>query len=199
MFLFGPWIIDHLRLRQGKGQPIRADGPPSHLLTKAGTPTMGGLMILSGVTVSTVLWANPTNPYVWIVLGVTLAFGLIGFYDDYLKVTKQTHAGISGVTRLAFEARHRRSRHASRSPASGGRRSPPRWRFRSSRKRSSISAGFIVVFGAFIIVGAGNAVNLTDGLDGLAIVPVMMAAGCFGRSPMWSATRSIPTTCSSTT
>src|SRR5512134_3716600 len=71
VFLFGPWIIDHLRLRQGKGQPIRADGPPSHLLTKAGTPTMGGLMILSGVTVSTVLWANPSNPYVWVVLGVT--------------------------------------------------------------------------------------------------------------------------------
>ena len=72
VFLFGPWIIDHLRLRQGKGQPIREDGPQSHLVAKRGTPTMGGLMILSGVTVSTVLWANPSNPYVWIVLGVTL-------------------------------------------------------------------------------------------------------------------------------
>ena len=108
VFLFGPWIIDHLRVRQGKGQPIRADGPQSHLLTKAGTPTMGGLMILSGVTVSTVLWANPTNPYVWVVLGVTLGFGLVGFYDDYLKVTKQTHAGISGRTRLLDRGAHRR-------------------------------------------------------------------------------------------
>src|SRR2546422_9382500 len=103
VFLFGPWIIDHLRLRQGKGQPIRNDGPQSHLVSKIGTPTMGGLMILSGVTVSTVLWANPTNPYVWVVLGVTLGFGLVGFYDDYLKVTKQTHAGISGLMRIAIE------------------------------------------------------------------------------------------------
>jgi phospho-N-acetylmuramoyl-pentapeptide-transferase len=178
VFLFGPWIIDHLRLRQGKGQPIRADGPPSHLLTKAGTPTMGGLMILSGVTVSTVLWANPTNPYVWVVLGVTLAFGLIGFYDDYLKVTKQTHAGISGITRLAFEAIIAGA--ACFAIASLGR--PP---FATSLafpffKEAIFDLGwFYVAFGAFIIVGAGNAVNLTDGLDGLAIVPVMMAAFCF--------------------
>src|SRR6266540_2160489 len=103
VFLFGPWIIDHLRLRQGKGQPIREDGPQSHLTTKRGTPTMGGLMILSGVTVSTVLWANPSNPYVWIVLGVTLCFGLVGFYDDYLKVTKQSHGGFAGRLRLAVE------------------------------------------------------------------------------------------------
>src|SRR5881398_2368209 len=104
VFLFGPWIIDHLRLRQGKGQPIREDGPASHLTTKRGTPTMGGLMILSGVTVATILWANPTNPYVWIVLGVTLSFGLVGFYDDYLKVTKQSHGGFAGRARLLIEA-----------------------------------------------------------------------------------------------
>src|SRR5712692_2856778 len=104
VFLFGPWIIDHLRLRQGKGQPIRADGPQSHLVTKRGTPTMGGLMILSALLASTILWANPANPYVWIVLGVTLGFGLVGFYDDYLKVTRQTHAGFSGKTRLVIEA-----------------------------------------------------------------------------------------------
>src|SRR5438477_6210174 len=104
VFLCGPWIIDHLRLRQGKGQPIRVDGPQSHLVTKRGTPTMGGLMILSGLLVSTVLWANPTNPYVWIVLGVTLSFGLVGFYDDYMKVTKQSHAGLSGASRLLVEA-----------------------------------------------------------------------------------------------
>src|SRR5881396_2563241 len=104
VFLFGPWIIDHLRLRQGKGQPIRADGPQSHLVTKKGTPTMGGLMILFGIAASTVLWANPANRYVWIVLGVTLTFGAIGFYDDYLKVTRQTHAGFSAKIRFLIEA-----------------------------------------------------------------------------------------------
>src|SRR5262250_2113765 len=104
VFLFGPWIIDHLRLRQGKGQPIRTDGPQSHLIAKKGTPTMGGLMILSGLVVSTLLWGNLRNPYVWIVLAVTLGFGFVGFYDDYLKVTKQTAAGFSGKTRLAIEA-----------------------------------------------------------------------------------------------
>src|ERR1700754_574913 len=103
VFLFGPWIIDHLRLRQGKGQPIRADGPQSHLIAKKGTPTMGGLMILSGLVVSTLLWANPLNPYVWIVLAVTLGFGFVGFYDDYLKVTKQNHSGFAGRFRLAIE------------------------------------------------------------------------------------------------
>src|SRR6202050_5018341 len=103
VFLFGPWIIDHLRLRQGKGQPIRSDGPQSHL-AKKGTPTMGGLMILSGLVVATLLWANPLNPYVWIVLAVTLGFGFVGFYDDYLKVTKQTHSGFAGRIRLAIEA-----------------------------------------------------------------------------------------------
>src|SRR6185436_8223376 len=103
VFLCGPWIIDHLRLKQGKGQPIRTDGPQSHLVTKRGTPTMGGLMILLGIVVSTLLWANLTNHYVWIVLGVMLLFGAIGFYDDYLKVTKQTHAGVSGKVRLLGE------------------------------------------------------------------------------------------------
>ena len=103
VFLFGGPIIDLLRLKQGKGQPIRSDGPQSHLVTKKGTPTMGGLMILSGLLVSTLLWANPKNPYVWVVLGVTLSFGMIGFYDDYLKITKQTHAGFAGRTRLIIE------------------------------------------------------------------------------------------------
>src|ERR1700753_3447556 len=103
VFLFGPWIIDHLRLRQGKGQPIRADGPKSHILTKAGTPTMGGLMILLGILVATLLWATPRHPYVWIVLAVTLGFGLVGFYDDYLKVTRQSASGFGGVARLTIE------------------------------------------------------------------------------------------------
>src|ERR1700683_1963383 len=103
VFMFGPTIIDRLRLLQGKGQPIRTDGPQSHIIAKAGTPTMGGLMILSGVLVSTLLWANPTNPYVWVVLWVTLGFGMVGFYDDYLKITKQAHNEFPGRTRLAIE------------------------------------------------------------------------------------------------
>ncbi|MBV9560152.1 MAG: phospho-N-acetylmuramoyl-pentapeptide-transferase [Bradyrhizobium sp.] len=179
VFLFGPWIIDHLRLRQGKGQPIRADGPQSHLLTKKGTPTMGGLMILSGLVVSTLLWANPMNPYVWIVLAVTLGFGFVGFYDDYLKVTKQTSSGFGGRTRLAIEA-------AIAFVACYALMRLGRQPFSSSLvipffKDVVLNFGiFFVMFGAFIIVGSGNAVNLTDGLDGLAIVPVMIAAASFG-------------------
>jgi phospho-N-acetylmuramoyl-pentapeptide-transferase len=179
VFLFGPWIIDHLRLRQGKGQPIRSDGPQSHLVTKIGTPTMGGLMILSGLVVSTVLWANLLNPYVWIVLAVTLGFGFVGFYDDYLKVTKQTHAGFSGRTRLAIESLIAAAAcyalvKLGRGPISSALVIP-------FFKDVVLNLGwFFVIFGAFIVVGAGNAVNLTDGLDGLAIVPVMIAAASFG-------------------
>ncbi|MEI7804560.1 MAG: phospho-N-acetylmuramoyl-pentapeptide-transferase [Hyphomicrobiales bacterium] len=179
VFLFGSSIIDMLRLKQGKGQPIRADGPQSHLVTKIGTPTMGGLMILSGLLVSTVLWANPANPYVWIVLGVTLSFGLIGFYDDYLKVTKQSHAGFSGRTRIAAETLVAliaciALAHLGRAPTSTSLVFP-------FFKDLVINLGWMfAVVGAFVIVGAGNAVNLTDGLDGLAIVPVMIAAASFG-------------------
>lgn len=178
VFLFGPWIIDHLRDRQGKGQPIRTDGPQSHF-SKAGTPTMGGLMILSGLVVSTLLWANPRNAYVWIVLCVTLGFGFVGFYDDYLKVTKQTHAGFSGRTRLAIEALLAICACVAlvwigRAPMSTSLALP-------FVKGLIFDLGiFYAMFGAFIIVGAGNAVNLTDGLDGLAIVPVMIAAASFG-------------------
>ena len=178
VFLFGPWIIDHLRLRQGKGQPIRTDGPQSHL-QKKGTPTMGGLMILSGLLVSTVLWANPLNPYVWIVLAVTLGFGFVGFYDDYLKVTKQTHSGFAGRIRLLIEAVIALAAtyalvRLGRDPFSSALVIP-------FFKDIVLNLGwFFVLFGAFIMVGAGNAVNLTDGLDGLAIVPVMIAAASFG-------------------
>ena len=178
VFMFGPWIIDHLRLRQGKGQPIRTDGPQSHLVKK-GTPTMGGLMILSGLLVSTVLWANPLNPYVWIVLAVTLGFGFVGFYDDYLKVTKQTHSGFAGRVRLLIEAVIALAAtyalvRLGRDPFSTALVIP-------FFKDIVLNFGwFFVLFGAFIMVGAGNAVNLTDGLDGLAIVPVMIAAASFG-------------------
>ena len=179
VFLFGQNIIDRLRLLQGKGQPIRTDGPKTHIIAKAGTPTMGGLMILSGMLVSTLLWANPTNPYVWVVLWVTLGFGLVGFYDDYLKVTKQSHEGIRVRTRLIIEACIAglacfalvRLGHA---PFSTSLVFP-------FLKELVLNLGwFFVLFAMFVIVGAGNAVNLTDGLDGLAIVPVMIAAASFG-------------------
>src|ERR1700740_635034 len=179
VFLFGPCIIDHLRLRQGKGQPIRTDGPASHLISKKGTPTMGGLMILSGLVVSTLLWANPLNPYVWIVLAVTLGFGIVGFYDDYLKVTKKTSGGFAGRTRLLLEgiialvACYALTK-LGRDAASTSLAIP-------FLKDVIINFGWwFVVFGAFVIVGAGNAVNLTDGLDGLAIVPVMIDSASFG-------------------
>jgi phospho-N-acetylmuramoyl-pentapeptide-transferase len=178
VFLFGPWIIDHLRLRQGKGQPIRTDGPQSHL-AKKGTPTMGGLMILSGLVVSTLLWANPFNPYVLIVLAVTLGFGFVGFYDDYLKVTKQTHSGFAGRIRLAIEAVIALA--ACYALVRLGRDQLSSSLVIPFFKDVVLNFGwFFVMFGAFIIVGAGNAVNLTDGLDGLAIVPVMIAAASFG-------------------
>jgi phospho-N-acetylmuramoyl-pentapeptide-transferase len=179
VFLFGPWIIDHLRVRQGKGQPIRADGPQSHLISKKGTPTMGGLMILSGLVVSTLLWANPLNPYVWIVLAVTLGFGFVGFYDDYLKVTKQTTTGFGGKLRLLLEGLIALA--ACYALVKLGRDVSSTSLAIPFVKELVVNFGwFFVIFGAFVIVGAGNAVNLTDGLDGLAIVPVMIASASFG-------------------
>ena len=178
VLLFGPGIIDLLRVRQGKGQPIREDGPQSHL-AKRGTPTMGGLMILSGVLVSTLLWANLQNMYVWIVLIVTLTFGLIGFYDDYLKVTKQTASGFSGKLRLGVElAVAGLATYALTLLAKPDLATTLTLPF---FKNLLLELGpFFILLGIFVIAGAGNAVNLTDGLDGLAIVPVMIAAATFG-------------------
>jgi phospho-N-acetylmuramoyl-pentapeptide-transferase len=179
VFLFGPTIIDRLRLFQGKGQPIRSDGPQSHIIAKAGTPTMGGLMILSGMLVSTLLWANPANPYVWIVLGVTLSFGFVGFYDDYLKVKKQRSDGFSARTRLGIEALI--AMIAAIALVRLGQTQISMTLVFPFFKEVVLNLGwFFVFFAAFIMVGAGNAVNLTDGLDGLAIVPVMIAAASFG-------------------
>ncbi len=185
VFWFGPSIIRNLRGRQGKGQPIRADGPASHF-KKAGTPTMGGLMILFGIAVSTLLWANLTSIYVWVVLGVTMSFGAIGFYDDYLKVTKSSHKGFSGRLRLLLEF----------IVAATACTAIMLWGDQAASvsgvdmssaltvpffKNVILQLGwFFVVFGAFVIVSAGNAVNFTDGLDGLAIGPVMIAAASFG-------------------
>jgi phospho-N-acetylmuramoyl-pentapeptide-transferase len=178
VFLFGPAIIAALRIRQGRGQPIRADGPQTHF-KKAGTPTMGGLMILSGIIGSTLLWADLSNLYVWTVLMVTVGFGAIGFYDDYLKVTKQSHKGFSGKARLGLEFLIAGIACTLIAYAGTG-------TFATSLafpfvKSLLIDLGwFYVVFAAFVVVGAGNAVNLTDGLDGLAIVPIMIACGAFG-------------------
>src|SRR5215471_18795025 len=159
VFLFGPWIIDHLRLRQGKGQPIRSDGPQSHIIAKKGTPTMGGLMILSGLVVSTLLWANPLNPYVWIVLAVTLGFGFVGFYDDYLKVTKQTTSGFGGRLRLLLEGLIALA--ACYALVKLGRDVSSTSLAIPFIKELVVNFGwFFVIFGAFVIVGAGNAVNL---------------------------------------
>jgi phospho-N-acetylmuramoyl-pentapeptide-transferase len=184
VFLFGPRIIRSLRFRQGKGQPIRKEGPERHLLQKQGTPTMGGLMILSGVTFAVLLWADLTNAYVWVVLILTLIFGAVGFYDDYLKVTKQSAEGFRGRIKIVIE--FAAALVAAAVIANVGEPAPGDSSLSTALaipffKNVTIQLGWLFIpFGAFIIVGAGNAVNLTDGLDGLAIVPVMIAAATFG-------------------
>ncbi|MBN9136774.1 MULTISPECIES: phospho-N-acetylmuramoyl-pentapeptide-transferase [Phyllobacterium] len=178
VFLFGPRIIDSLRVRQGRGQPIRADGPQTHF-KKAGTPTMGGLMIMTGILISSLLWANWSNIYVWVVLLVAVSFGAIGFYDDYLKVSKQSFKGFSARARLGIEflvaaLAGLAIMWAGQEPFSSSLTFP-------FAKQLILNLGiFFVPFAAFVMVGAGNAVNFTDGLDGLATVPVMIAAASFG-------------------
>ena len=178
VMLFGPGIIDLLRVKQGKGQPIRDDGPKSHL-SKVGTPTMGGIMIIAGVLVSTLLWAHLGNPYIWIVLGVTVGYGAIGFYDDYLKVTRRTSSGFSSRMRLGLELLI-----AAIATGCVMYLGPPEISQVLTLpffKNVVLDLGlFFIIVGVFVIAGAGNAVNLTDGLDGLAIVPVMIAAATFG-------------------
>jgi phospho-N-acetylmuramoyl-pentapeptide-transferase len=177
-FIFGRPLIDLLRRKQGKGQPIRDDGPQSHFV-KAGTPTMGGLLILSALMFSTLLWARLDNPYVWIVVLVTLAFGLIGFADDFAKVSKQNTKGVSGKTRmlagLLIAALASYAAASFHPPVLTNQLAVPLF------KNVLINLSyFFVPFGMIVIVGAANAVNLTDGLDGLAIMPVMIAAGTLG-------------------
>ncbi len=179
VLMFGPASIKALRLKQSKGQPIRDDGPELHIVQKQGTPTMGGLMILMGITTATLLWANLANPYVWIVLIVTLAYGLIGLYDDYVKVTLHSTRGFPGKVKFLIEI-------AVAAVAVYAMTKLGQEPFSTSLafpffKNLLIDLGpLFVAFGIFVIVGAGNAVNLTDGLDGLAIVPVMIAASTFG-------------------
>tara|TARA_B100001123_G_scaffold450105_1_gene618578 strand:+ start:1286 stop:2374 length:1089 start_codon:yes stop_codon:yes gene_type:complete len=177
-FLFGPLIIRLLRAQQKAGQPIREDGPRQHVLNKQGTPTMGGVLILLGLGLGTFLWADLSNPYVWAALLVTLGFGVIGFIDDYLKVTRSHHHGLPAWVKLVAEV--------------GIAACAVLWIM--SLSPGSLTTGFAVPFvkdllinlgwlflpiAIIVVVGSSNAVNLTDGLDGLAIVPVMIAASAF--------------------
>lgn len=177
-FVFGRPLIDMLRRKQGKGQPIRDDGPESHF-SKAGTPTMGGLLILSALMVATLLWARLDSPYVWIVVMVTIAFGLIGFADDYAKVSKQSTKGVSGRVRMAAGlAIALMATYA----ASAFHPADLSYHLAVPLFKDVLVnlSWFFLPFGMIVIVGSANAVNLTDGLDGLAIMPVMIAAGTLG-------------------
>jgi len=177
-FVIGPAMIKWLKKKQKEGQPIREDGPEGHF-KKAGTPTMGGLMILISAGISVLMWADLSNPYVWIVGSVILLFGMIGLADDYAKLTKRSHHGISGKVRLLLEFTISFLAIAAylnftTNDISTGLAIP-------FVKDYLVPLGiFFIPFGMLVIVGASNAVNLTDGLDGLAIVPVMIAAACFG-------------------
>ncbi len=177
-FILGPAFIRSLKMHQGMGQPIRADGPQRHIIEKQGTPTMGGLLILISLSVATILWADLANRFVWIVLLLTVAYGLLGFADDYLKVTKRSSSGVSARFKLLVQFVFASAAVYSmmllhNGPLYGALAIP-------FFKEVLIPLGSLfIVFGALVVVGSSNAVNLTDGLDGLAIVPVMIAAGTF--------------------
>jgi len=194
-FILGPRMINMLRMKQGKGQPIREDGPESHIIQKAGTPTMGGLLILLSVVISTLLWGNLRSPFLWTVFFVTVAFGAIGFYDDYLKVSRQNPKGFSGKIKLLLEFLIAGvAVYLLTTVFVAPERGPEGFETGLAvplLKDFWINLGiFFIPFGCLVIVGAANAVNLTDGLDGgsanavnltdgldgLAIVPVMIAA-----------------------
>lgn len=177
-FVLGPGLIRNLRRLQRNGQPIRELGPARHLVEKAGTPTMGGLLILTALIVSTLLWANLANPYVWVVLGVTLGYGLLGAVDDYRKLAHHNHYGVPGRIKLLVQAVIGLIASYAIARTTGG----------------ALGTGLAVpvfkhviiplgpafpVFGTLVMMGSSNAVNLTDGLDGLAIVPTIIAAGVF--------------------
>jgi phospho-N-acetylmuramoyl-pentapeptide-transferase len=176
---FGGSIINKLKSVQAGGQPIRESGPASHLLTKKGTPTMGGIMILLAIVISTLLWADITNPFVWVILFVAVSFGFIGFLDDYKKLTKKSHIGVRGKVKLLLElfvglvATYWISVNSPQSSST---------HLALPFFKDLLINLFVVyyIFAAFVIAGASNAVNLTDGLDGLAIVPVIIAVCCFG-------------------
>lgn len=177
-FMIAPGMIAWLKKKQKEGQPIRADGPETHF-AKSGTPTMGGLMILISVTISTLLWSNLANPFVWLALLVMVGYGMIGLGDDYLKLTKRNSKGLPERMKIFFQV------------AIGLAATLGIMVFLPNHINQHISIPFFKDFFVYIgllfplwallvIIGASNAVNLTDGLDGLAIVPVAIAAACFG-------------------
>jgi phospho-N-acetylmuramoyl-pentapeptide-transferase len=177
-FICGPFIINWLKLYQKKGQPIREDGPEGHLITKVGTPTMGGFMILLALVFSTLLWADLRNGYIWAALAVTVAYGAIGFVDDYIKITRQNSRGLSAKVKLflqifvAIVSTYYIMSLGSKPLVTS--LSIPFF------KTVLIDLGwYFIAFSVIVMVGSSNAVNLTDGLDGLAIGPVMIAAGVF--------------------
>ena len=177
-FLLGPLVIRWLKSKQGEGQPIRTDGPQTHA-SKKGTPTMGGLMIIFTVILSTLLWVDITNIYYWITVAVFLGFGMIGFVDDYIKLTGRTHIGLPGKLRLTLEGL------LAAGAVTGAMLLAPidlsgYVAFPFFKDLLLDLGWFYIGFGLLVIVGAANAVNLTDGLDGLAIGPIMITAGCFG-------------------
>jgi len=177
-FLCGPAVIRTLRRRQREGQPIREDGPEGHLLTKRGTPTMGGLLILLGIVAGTLLWADLTSGYVWVVLLVTLGFGLVGMLDDLIKLRRKSSKGLPARGKFLAQIALGLGATAwvvtlTPAPFDTALAFP-------FAKEFVLDLGWgLVPFGMFVMVGASNAVNLTDGLDGLAIVPVLIAAACF--------------------
>jgi phospho-N-acetylmuramoyl-pentapeptide-transferase len=177
-FLIGPAVIRWLKSKQGKGQPIRTDGPETHF-KKQGTPTMGGLMIIFSVTVSTLLWVDIRSTYMWIVLAVFLSYGAIGLADDYAKLTRSSHRGVPGKLRLLLECLIAMVAVmgvmlATADPLNDTLSIP-------FFKNTLVDLGwFFIPFGIVVVAGAANAVNLTDGLDGLAIGSIMIATACFG-------------------
>ncbi len=176
--VLGPGLIRWLKSVQRGGQPIRPDGPERHLIEKKGTPTMGGVLILSAMTVSTLLWADLRNGYVWAVLFLTLGYGAIGFVDDYIKLSKADFRGLSGRGKLIVQAglgiaASIRIAYLTKGTLGTGLALPV-------FKDLLVPLGFAFpLFGMFVMLGSSNAVNLTDGLDGLAIVPTIIAAGVF--------------------
>ena len=177
-FVFGSTIINWLKAAQNGNTPVREDVPEGHL-KKVGTPTMGGFLILLAISVSTLLWADLRNGYVWLVLLVTMGFGAIGFADDYLKLAGYRSKGLPGRVKLILEI------IIAMIAAYWAMTISPVQLSESLvipfLKNILVNLGwFFIPFAVFVIVGASNAVNLTDGLDGLAIVPVMIAAACFG-------------------
>ena len=177
--IFGPRIINWLRSKQGKGQPIREDGPQSHIITKQGTPTMGGFLILIGLSVGTLLWADLSNKYVWISLFVTLGFGGVGFIDDYLKVTRRSSKGIAGKMKLVLQFTISAAAAIAVSLLSAPELANEIAVPFAKHVLIDLSIWGFVPFAMVVMVGASNAVNLTDGLDGLATMPVIIAAATF--------------------